>query len=106
MLTVILIIFCCCFLVERLFPGWKLPDVQSWPKRVVLINLTQLGVVLFAGISWEAWLSSWSVFKLPSYFGAITGGLFAYFVATFVFYWWHRGRHESDFLWRITGSDR
>src|SRR6187455_1897410 len=28
------------------------------------------------------------------------GGLVAYFIATFVFYWWHRWRHESDFLWR------
>jgi hypothetical protein len=24
----------------------------------------------------------------------------AYFVATFVFYWWHRWRHESAVLWR------
>ena len=23
----------------------------------------------------------------------------AYFVATFVFYWWHRWRHTVDFLW-------
>ena len=27
-------------------------------------------------------------------------GLAAYFVATFVFYWWHRWRHEVDWLWR------
>lgn len=101
MLTVILTIFCCCLLVERLFPGWKLPDVPTWPKRVVLINLVQLGVVLIAGISWEVWLSNFSVFKLSSYFEPITGGLFAYFIATFVFYWWHRWRHESDCLWRI-----
>ena len=24
----------------------------------------------------------------------------AYFIATFVFYWWHRSRHEVQFLWR------
>lgn len=80
MLTVILTIFCCCLLVERLFPGWKLPDVPTWSERVVLLNLVQLGVVLIAGISWEVWLSSSSVFKLSSYFGPITGGLFAYFI--------------------------
>jgi hypothetical protein len=27
--------------------------------------------------------------------------MLAYFIATFVFYWWHRARHESDFLWRV-----
>ena len=29
----------------------------------------------------------------------LSGGLIAYFIATFVFYWWHRARHEFDFLW-------
>jgi sterol desaturase/sphingolipid hydroxylase (fatty acid hydroxylase superfamily) len=28
-----------------------------------------------------------------------TGGFLAYFVGTFVFYWWHRWRHRIDFLW-------
>lgn len=27
------------------------------------------------------------------------GGLIAYFIATFVFYWWHRWRHKIDYLW-------
>jgi hypothetical protein len=30
----------------------------------------------------------------------VVGSLIAYFIATFVFYWWHRWRHESNFLWR------
>lgn len=25
--------------------------------------------------------------------------MIAYFVATFVFYWWHRWRHKIDYLW-------
>jgi sterol desaturase/sphingolipid hydroxylase (fatty acid hydroxylase superfamily) len=29
----------------------------------------------------------------------VAGGCIAYFIATFVFYWWHRWRHEFDFLW-------
>jgi sterol desaturase/sphingolipid hydroxylase (fatty acid hydroxylase superfamily) len=100
MLTLILTIFCLCFLIERLIPGWKLPKVQTWPKRVLLLNLLQLCVVLLAGVSWELWLSRKSVFHLSSHFGPVVGGLLAYFVATFIFYWWHRWRHESDFLWR------
>jgi sterol desaturase/sphingolipid hydroxylase (fatty acid hydroxylase superfamily) len=31
---------------------------------------------------------------------AWAAGACAYFVATIVFYWWHRWRHESDWLWR------
>ncbi len=28
-------------------------------------------------------------------------GFIAYFIATFIFYWWHRWRHESNLLWKI-----
>ena len=100
MLLQLIAIFCFCFVLERLMPGWSLPKVKGWPVRVVLVNLVQIGVVLLAGISWENWLSAQSVFHLSDYVSPLIGGLLAYFIATFVFYWWHRWRHESDFLWR------
>ena len=65
-------------IVERLWPGWKLPRVSTWPWRAVLINALQLGVVLLAGISWERWLSAWSVFELGERTSSFTGGLLAY----------------------------
>ena len=75
-----------CFLLERALPGWRLPSVKTWPVRVMLVNLIQLGVVLLAGVAWERWLSSWSVFHLSSHVPPIVGGVIAYFIATFVFY--------------------
>lgn len=90
-----------CFILERVKPGWALPSVRTWRARVVLINLVQLGIVLLAGITWEAWLSSWSVFHLSAHVPPVVGGVIAYFIATFVFYWWHRWRHEVDLLWRL-----
>lgn len=99
MLLTILIIFVTCFTVERVVPGWQLPHVKTWPLRVVLINLVQLGIVLIAGVTWEHWLSSWSLFHFPDDLSPILGGFVAYFFATFIFYWWHRWRHEYDFLW-------
>ena len=89
-----------CIVLERLLPGWTLPKVRTWPLRIVLVNLVQLGVVLLAGISWERWLSSASLFHLSRHVPPALGGFIAYFIATFVFYWWHRWRHEVDFLWR------
>jgi sterol desaturase/sphingolipid hydroxylase (fatty acid hydroxylase superfamily) len=88
-----------CFVAERLFPGWPLPKIKTWPIRVILVNLVQLSVILLAGVSWEKWLSSKSLFHLGSYASPTTGGLIAYFIATFVFYWWHRWRHRIDALW-------
>jgi sterol desaturase/sphingolipid hydroxylase (fatty acid hydroxylase superfamily) len=31
----------------------------------------------------------------------VTCALIAYACDTFVFYWWHRWRHQSDLLWRV-----
>jgi sterol desaturase/sphingolipid hydroxylase (fatty acid hydroxylase superfamily) len=101
MLPTIFIVFLACFLLERLIPGWRLPHVRTWPVRVLAINAVQLCVVLLAGFTWERWLSGASLFHLSQHLGPTAGGMVAYFIATFVFYWWHRARHESDLLWRL-----
>jgi sterol desaturase/sphingolipid hydroxylase (fatty acid hydroxylase superfamily) len=98
-LLIIFIVFGFCFLIERLKPGWKLPEVPTWTIRVLAINFVQLGVVILAGYSWEIWLAKVSLFQLSDYANPFFGGLIAYFIATFIFYWWHRWRHQYDFLW-------
>ena len=100
MLIIILICFALCFLLEKLTPGWKLPEVPTWTIRVLAINFAQLLIIIIAGYSWEKWLSSFSIFHLSYYVTDWAGGIIAYFFATFIFYWWHRWRHESDYLWR------
>jgi sterol desaturase/sphingolipid hydroxylase (fatty acid hydroxylase superfamily) len=99
MLHIILAVFVCCFVFERMLPGWPLPQVRTWPVRVLAANAVQPCIVTLAGFSWERWLASASVFQLSDHVAPWAGGLIAYFIATFVFYWWHRWRHESDVLW-------
>ena len=67
MLTTIIAAFAFCFVLERIVPGWPLPQVRTWPLRVLLINGALLGVILLAGISWERWLSSASMFHLSQH---------------------------------------
>ncbi len=100
MLSIVLSVFVFCFVLERLVPGWRLPRVRTWPFRVLAINAVQLGVVLVAGVTWERWLSSSSLLHLSQRMSPVAGGMLAYFIATFVFYWWHRWRHEHALLWR------
>lgn len=99
MLTYLVLIFVGCFVLERLAAGWELPRVRTWAFRVLAVNAVQLGVVLLAGITWETWLARWSVVDIETATGSIGGGAIAYVIATFVFYWWHRWRHEVDWLW-------
>lgn len=99
MLPAILCVFVVCLVLERLRPGWRLPAVQGWWWRMLAINAVQLGVVVLAGFTWERWLRGAAVFHLGAKLAPWTGGLLAYFIATFIFYWWHRARHESAWLW-------
>lgn len=99
MLTTIIIVFGLCFIVERIIPGWKLPYVPTWTIRVLAVNFVQLSIVILAGVTWEKWLSAYSLFNLTKHVSPTVGGLIAYFIATFIFYWWHRWRHEVDFFW-------
>jgi sterol desaturase/sphingolipid hydroxylase (fatty acid hydroxylase superfamily) len=101
MLIILIAVAAGCFLLERAFAGWKLPPVRTWPVRVVAVNLVQVGVVLLAGVTWERYAAAHSVFQLSRHLSPFWGGALAYFVATFVFYWWHRLRHRSDFFWRM-----
>ncbi|MFN7570170.1 MAG: sterol desaturase family protein, partial [Betaproteobacteria bacterium] len=57
MLAIAIGIGALCCVIERLWPGWQLPRVQTWALRVIAINLVQLAVVLVAGVTWERWLA-------------------------------------------------
>ncbi len=88
-------------ILERIIPDQKLPHVPGWWTRVIVINVLQLGVVFLGMYTWDIWLQKISVFHLMDFVGPVTGGLIAYFLVTFVFYWWHRWRHEVNFFWLL-----
>ncbi|MCI0351690.1 MAG: sterol desaturase family protein [Acidobacteriales bacterium] len=84
---------------EAFQPGRKWPRVAGWWLRAIALNACQVGAVYLAGITWDGWMQQhrlWSADRL----GVAGGALVGYLVITFVFYWWHRWRHEIDFLWR------
>ncbi len=88
-------------LVERLWPGQSLPTVRGWWLRIALVNAVQLGMVILAVATWDGWFAAASVLRLSDWLGDGTAALLAYLVSTFVYYWWHRVRHESAFFWRL-----
>lgn len=100
-LPIILGVALCLFTVERLFPANQLPRVRAWWARIALVNAVQLGIVILAGLSWDKWMRGWSLFSLSEHVGPLLAGGGAYLVSTFVYYWWHRYRHESRFFWRL-----
>ena len=87
------------FIVERLKPGRAWPTVRNWWLRALAANAIQIGIVFLAGIAWDGWLRThrlWTADRL----GLVGGAVVGYIVVTFIYYWWHRARHHSEFLWR------
>jgi len=85
--------------IETLAPGRRWPSVRGWLARALLLNAAQAAVVFLTGVTWDRWfpqLRPWDLSAL----GTIPGALIGYLVITFVYYWWHRARHEIPFLWR------
>ena len=87
--------------VEKIWPAMDLPRVRAWWARVALINAIQIGIIIVAGHTWNLWLANWSLIRLDGLMSDWAQGLIAYLVSTFVYYWWHRIRHESRFWWLI-----
>lgn len=101
-MTVALIVFLVALVmivIELLRPGRKWPHVAGWWVRAILLNVCQVASVYLSGVAWDRWMvrhRPWSADGL----GTAAGALLGYVVITFIYYWWHRWRHEVDFLWR------
>lgn len=101
MLPLILIASCALFFIvmERIRPGRELPHSRGWYLRAVMMNLAQLGVVILAGYTWDRWLQGVSLLRIEPMMPAPVQGFLAWFVGTFIFYWWHRARHSIQPFW-------
>lgn len=99
--TLMIVLSTVLFLVlERVFPGRELPHSSGWYARALTVNLAQLGITVGTGEIWLEVLGNVSVFELASLEFSLAEGFVAWFIGTFVFYWWHRVRHLPGF-WRI-----
>ncbi len=85
--------------LERLAPGRSLPKATGFIPRAVLLNAVQAGSVYLIGSSLDTWWARLAPLSTDT-LGLGLGALIGYLVITFVYYWWHRARHEVEWLWR------
>lgn len=86
--------------VERLTPGAPTPVTRLWYPRAIALNVCQVAVVITAGFTWNRWMRGASLLHSARWPDVFAVGL-TYLISTFIFYWWHRWRHESAFWWRF-----
>lgn len=90
------IIMICC---EQAVPGRSFPKVAGWYARSLFLNVVQAAVIVLAGMTWDGWLKAHRLWDADD-LGVTGSAILGYVVLTFVYYWWHRWRHEVGFLWR------
>ena len=85
--------------IEIWAPGRTWPSVPGWIGRALLLNAAQAGMVFLGGLTWDRWFPQLRLWDLSG-LGTLGGAALGYLVITFVYYWWHRARHEIPLLWR------
>lgn len=84
---------------EKCYPGRRFPVVEGWWPRAISLNAIQALVSWVATMTWNRWFPDAALWHLGDH-GVVADALVGYVVITFVYYWWHRARHEVPFLWR------
>ena len=87
------------FVLERVLPGIESLKAPGWYSA--FLESCQIGIVLLAGVAWNRWLQAWTVFHISKCMPPFLQGFFGWPAGTFVFYWWHRARHDFNTLWRV-----
>ncbi len=85
--------------LEYLFPAHPNKLQAVWYLRALLINAINI-LVFYLVDSYMVKINiDIAVFDL-SQLPPVIGAAIAYFIFTFVVYWWHRLRHSSNFFWK------
>jgi sterol desaturase/sphingolipid hydroxylase (fatty acid hydroxylase superfamily) len=101
MLYIVITIGLSLIILERIIPDRKLPEVRGWWLRVALINCFQVGVVFLGSYTWDRYFADLHLIALRENTSPFAAAAVSYLVITFVFYWWHRWRHDFNFLWLL-----
>lgn len=100
MLLMVLAVALAMIAIELIFPAWKRALDHRWLLRALLFNTLQAATAMVGAITWDSWFSTLSVIERGTLSG-VTGIVTGYLLITFVYYWWHRARHEVPVFWRF-----
>lgn len=100
-LPILYFLAACLLIAEHVFPAHPTNPDYRWYLRAVSINAMQLLVFFLVDALWSHWSGRFALLHLGRVAGPLTGAGIAYFIFTFVIYWWHRARHASPWIWRM-----
>jgi sterol desaturase/sphingolipid hydroxylase (fatty acid hydroxylase superfamily) len=99
LVPIVLAVAAVMILVETVRPGRRWPQVRGWWPRTAALNGVQAAMLFVAGRTWDDWFQAHQLYSF-AWLGTVGSAVAAYFVHSFIYYWWHRWRHEVPLLWR------
>ena len=93
-------IYAALILWEQIAPAAQLAESRAWPVRGIVAFFVFLYVSTYLPLLWGEYLAPFQLFDLSGVHptvGAVAGLL----MFEFAVYWWHRGMHETNALWRV-----
>ncbi len=97
---ILLVFFITIFTIEVIAPASKSSCNKRWLVIAGVLNIAQLIAALAVGYFFQSMFVSYSIFSLPTTIPDYWEGAIAFFITSFIFYWWHRALHYVPFLWR------
>jgi sterol desaturase/sphingolipid hydroxylase (fatty acid hydroxylase superfamily) len=85
--------------LEQIRPERRFDRVPGWWPRAIALTAVQASIALLAINTCDRWLPQLALWRVGGH-GVLADGFIGYLVLTFVYYWWHRARHEIPLLWR------
>lgn len=98
---ILLLLFTALFTLEVIAPASKNNCDKRWLILASAIGLAQMVVSLFVGYWLKDAFQANALIQVGDILPSWLSGLLAFFIASFIFYWWHRWTHQSDLLWRL-----
>jgi sterol desaturase/sphingolipid hydroxylase (fatty acid hydroxylase superfamily) len=85
--------------LEQTRPARRFDTVAGWWLRACSLTAVQVAVAVLAINTCDRWLPGLALWH-PGGDSVLGDAALGYLALTFVYYWWHRARHEVPFLWR------
>jgi len=84
---------------EWVRPRRDLAQVDRFRRRAIGLSVVQVATAFLGAVFLDPWLQGLRLFSAEP-LGLLGGVAVGYLGITFLWYWWHRARHEVPFLWR------
>ena len=97
----IALLFVGIFTREVIAPASRNPCDRRWLLWSTALGCLTVGVTLSIGYVMADVIQTQALLPTQGVLPTGVVGFLSFFLTSFVFYWWHRATHYSDFLWRV-----